>query len=207
MKHLCVQYGCGWSSADGWLNFDSSPTLRYERLPVLGRLYQKNARRFPENVRYGDIVRGLPIAPGSCAAIYCSHVLEHLSFAEFGTALQNTHSYLEPGGVFRLVLPDLEQLARAYLADPASDAAARFMQDSGLGKRDRPRGLRGHLVEWFGNSHHRWMWDERSMREQLAAAGFREIRRAQFGDAEDRRFDAVEDPTRFEGCLAMQCRR
>ena len=76
---LCVQYGCGWYAPEGWRNFDASPTLRFERIPLLGRLYTKNTERFPENVEYGDIVAGLPISDNSCQAVYCSHILEHLA--------------------------------------------------------------------------------------------------------------------------------
>jgi hypothetical protein len=63
MKSQYVQYGCGLSSPDSWINFDASPNLWLERLPVLGRFYSgtKNLEgrivrsRFPENIRYGDI--------------------------------------------------------------------------------------------------------------------------------------------------------
>jgi hypothetical protein len=33
------------------------------------------------------------------------------------------------------------------------------------------------------------------------------VRRADFGDAQDAHFAAVEDPDRFKGCLAMECRK
>lgn len=207
MIHDYVQYGCGWSAPEVWLNFDCSPTLRFERLPLVGRLYTKNAKRFPDNVRFGDIVCGLPIPPASCSGVYCSHVLEHLALDDFHVALEHTFSYLKSGGVFRLVLPDLEQLARAYLADSDASAASRFMEASWLGKKQRARGLRGLVADWLGNSTHLWMWDENAMAKQLADHGFRDIRRAFFGDAEDRMFDQVEDKERFDGCLAMQCRR
>jgi SAM-dependent methyltransferase len=202
-----IQYGCGWSAPDTFLNFDCSPTLRFERLPVIGGLYIRNAKRFPDNVRYGDIVRGLPISQASCSGVYCSHVLEHLALADFHIALQHTFQYLKPGGTFRFVLPDLEQLARDYLADGNALAASRFMEASCLGKKSRVRGLRGLIVGWLGNSAHLWMWDEKAMAEQLREHGFKDIRRATLGDAEDRTFNTVEDKGRFDGCLAMQCRR
>ena len=56
-----MQYGCGFNAPSGWKNFDVSPTLRFERLPLIGRLYSKNQQRFPENVEYGDIVKGIPL--------------------------------------------------------------------------------------------------------------------------------------------------
>lgn len=202
-----VQYGCGWCAPETWLNFDCSPTLRFERLPVIGRLYTRNAKRFPKNVRYGDIVRGLPIPQSCCRGIYCSHVLEHLALEDFQIALQHTFEYLRPGGVFRFVLPDLEQLSRDYLAASDTAAASRFLEDSCLGRKRRARGLRGVLCDWLGNSSHLWMWDEKSMTAELLKHGFRDVRRVTFGDCEDRHFDAVEEKGRFVKCLAMQGRK
>lgn len=202
-----IQYGCGWSAPATWLNFDCSPTLRFERIPLLGRLYSRNAQRFPQNVRYGDIVQGLPVPAASCRGIYCSHVLEHLALADFQAALRHTFTYLKPGGVFRLVVPDLERLAGSYLADPSPAAASHFMEAACLGMKERPRGLMALAANWLGNSAHLWMWDEKGLSEQLQSHGFSDIRRAAFGDAEDRIFDDVEDRERFDGCLAMECRK
>jgi hypothetical protein len=189
------------------LNFDASPTLRFERIPIVGRLYTKNERRFPRNVLYGDVVRGLPIPPESCQGIYCSHVLEHLALDDLDLALSNTFSYLEKGGCFRLVVPDLERLARTYLADDSAIASIRFMEDSCLGTTRRRRGVVEFLTEWLGSSRHLWMWDERSLGSKLREHGFVDVRRAGFGDADDPRFTEVEDRARFEGCLGMQCRK
>src|SRR5215467_954787 len=112
---LYVQYGCGLSCPAGWVNFDASPTLRLQRLAVIGRLFGKAAPRFPEGIRYGDILNGLPVADGTADGVYASHVLEHLSLADCAAALRNTFRLLRPGGIFRLVIPDLEARARKYL--------------------------------------------------------------------------------------------
>jgi predicted SAM-dependent methyltransferase len=204
---LYVQYGCGWCAPDGWMNFDASPTLRFERIPLIGSLYTKNAARFPASVRYGDIVEGLPVAPDSCAGIYCSHILEHLALDDADRALRNTYHYLKPGGTFRLVVPDLEQIARDYLADSSTGAAHEFMNAARLGRKQRSRGMRGLVKDWLGNSTHLWMWDEKSMAERLKQHGFTAIRRCSFGDAQDPKFSLVEDEGRFRSCLAIECRK
>jgi len=204
---LNVQYGCGLSAPDGWINFDASPTLRVQRLPVIGKVVTRGRASFPNSVRYGDVVKGLPLAAGSCRAVYCSHVLEHLSLVDFRKALRETHRILEPGAVFRGVLPDLGILAKTYVADSSPRAALNFMQDSLMGLKERPRGVRGLAAAAVGNSPHLWMWDYKAMAAELTEAGFVEIRRAAFGDSGDPAFTAVENPNRWDGCLGFTCKK
>jgi SAM-dependent methyltransferase len=202
-----VQYGCGFSAPVGWKNFDASLTLAFERLPLVGRLYIKNESRFPENVEYGDIVKGLPVAHDSCKGVYCSHILEHLSFNDFKVALSNTYKILQPGGIFRLVLPDLEYSVRHYLSDPSSDAASAFMRETYLGNENRPRGLKNLVISWLGNSQHLWMWDYKSIEQELNKAGFVVVRRAFFGDSSDAMFFGVEERSRWDNCLGVECKK
>ena len=98
--------------------FDNSPTLRIERIPIVGKILGRisgNGQRFPSDVRYGDICKGLPVVDGTVKGAYASHVLEHLSLEDFRVALVNTYRMLEPAGRFRLIVPDLEARARIYL--------------------------------------------------------------------------------------------
>lgn len=208
-NNLYVQYGCGWNSPApaGWRNFDASPTLRFERLPLIGGLYTRNANRFPRTVEYGDIVNGLPIIEQTCKAIYCSHVLEHLCLEDFRLALRNTHKLLRENGVFRLAMPDLEECVRRYMADDSPDASSKFMSMSGLGLESHPRSLMSILSSTLGGSRHLWLWDFDATRMELERVGFREIRRAHFGDSSDARFGEVEEKDRWEGCLGIECIR
>ncbi|AXI54097.1 methyltransferase type 11 [Sulfitobacter sp. JL08] len=206
---LYVQYGCGHSCPDNWHNYDASPTLRYERLPVVGKLYTRNASRFPDGVRHGDIVTGLPEPRGGVDGIYCSHILEHLALEDCRRALRNTLTLLRPGGVFRMVVPDMGFEARRNLDDPAPDAVSKFMAATYLGQRTRPRGVSGAVKSWLGNSAHLWMWDYKGLASELADASFTDIRRAKVGDATDHgeAFAAVEDAGRWTNALGIECRR
>jgi Methyltransferase domain len=200
-----VQYGCGFSAPSQWANFDASLTLRFERLPLLGQLRASGRKRFPINVLYGDVVRGLPVAPRSCRAVYCSHVLEHLSLNDFRIALANTRLVLREKGIFRLVLPDLRAAAERYVADQSETAAIGFMTETFLGITDRHRGVRGFLRSWLGNSHHLWMWDFQSLRRELETVGFHGIRPARHGDSEDPMFAVVEEESRWVDAVGIQC--
>src|SRR5690349_10841743 len=123
-----VQYGCGLCAPKDWRNFDASPTLRLQRIPLIGHVVTAGRMRFPANVEFGDVTNGLPLPSRSCRAVYCSHVLEHLTLEDFRKALRETHRILRPSGVFRGVLPDLELCVRAYVADSSAGAAVQFMK-------------------------------------------------------------------------------
>ena len=207
MTDLYVQFGCGLSAPEHWRNFDASPTLRFEQIPVVGGLYSRNRQRFPQSVEYGDIVNGLPVNKASCKGVYCSHVLEHLAHDDFRMAIQNTYEMIQFGGHFRFVLPDLEDAIQRYLSDSTAGAATGFMHDTILGKEKRSRGFRAFLSEWLGNHRHLWMWDYKSIARELQDVGFVNIRRARFGDSADSMFNLPEDESRWENALGVECQK
>lgn len=208
MKTL-IHYGCGLDAPDQWQNFDASPTLRIQKIPIIGSLVKNFLNvTFPDNVLYGDIVKGLPLAQNSCDIIYCSHVLEHLALDDFREALRNTHSILKPGGVFRLVVPDLESLILKYNSDKNnnnSDASVTFMENSLLGTKTRTKGLKGTITTLYGNSNHLWMWDYSSLQNELRNCGFTDIKRVNFGDSGHNELSLVENKERFVDAVAISC--
>lgn len=189
---LYVQFGSGLSAPDGWRSYDYSPTLLIERTPFLRRL--KGRPLFPAATLYGDIVRGLPERQGAAQGVFASHVLEHLTRADCLSALRNTFEMLTPGGVFRLVVPDLEGRAHNYLNGGNADS---FMRDCIVGTEERDNSIIGRLRSQFGGNHHLWMWDRHSMAQALGEVGFVAIRPCIFGDSDDPMFKLVEDETRF----------
>lgn len=94
-KPVLVNIGCGRVWHPYWINLDHQPTS-------------------PE-VRAFDIRKPLPFEDGTVDAVYASHVLEHLDFEEGTRLLRECRRVLKPGGVVRIVVPDLEDLCRFYL--------------------------------------------------------------------------------------------
>lgn len=203
MNKLYVQFGCGLCAPHGWRNFDASPRLRMEKYP--GIQYLIRPPLFPSNCEYGDIVKGLPLAPGSCDVLYSSHVLEHLCLADLRVALKNAYTLLKPGGIFRSVVPDLEVAAKNYLTSGAEDRASVFLKATSLGKVKRERSLVGFLREMIGNSVHLWMWDYVGLEAELRGAGFVDIRRASFGDTNDEMIGRVENSGRWQDAVGIHC--
>ncbi|MCX6313708.1 MAG: methyltransferase domain-containing protein [Sphingobacteriales bacterium] len=207
MSTIYVQYGCGLSAPAGWNNYDASPTLRLQKLPVVGGVFKKKVD-FPSNVRFGNILKTLPgIKENSCDGIYCSHVLEHLSLNDFHQALKNTYGLLKSGGIFRCVLPDLEFSILQYIEDVKSKpelASINFLNGTMLGIKDRPKGFKQFVISLMGNSHHLWMWDQYALKNALEEAGFIKVRKCIYNDCEDKMFKLVEDESRFINAISFE---
>ena len=210
MSKLYVQYGCGpFSAPKGWKNFDASPTLRLQQLPLIGGLLKNRMHvTFPQDVLLGDILKELPgITPGSCDGVYCSHVLEHLSYEDCVLAVRNTYKMMRPGGYFRCVVPDLESAAREYVQDLSNhdrEANTKFLEKTMLGKKQRLRGFKGLIQTTLGNREHLYMWDTPSLTNILQQAGFRQVRTCRFNDCPDDMFRSVEEASRFESAVALE---
>ena len=209
MREDYIQFGCGLCAPLTWRNFDAGPAFWLQKnLPFIKRaVVRRGFPDYPANIEYGDVIEGLPVAERSAPGAYCSHVLEHLALNEFRVTLQHVFSYLKPGGVFRLVVPDLEYFARLYVNSDRVDASITFMREAHLGEADKTRGLGDMAKSLFGRSRHLTMWDYKVMAAELDRVGFTRIRRASFNDAEDPRFLDVEELGRWENCLGVECRR
>jgi ubiquinone/menaquinone biosynthesis C-methylase UbiE len=207
-----VQYGCGLTAPEEWTNFDVSPTLRIQKIRILKFILRNQLNTiFPSNVNYGNIIKGLPIKAETCDAVYCSHVLEHLSLQDFRIALKNTYKILKNGGLFRCVVPDLEFCAREYiksLENGNNSAGNDFIGTNLLlGLEKRPKGIKELFSSLWGNSRHLWMWDRKSFSQELNNAGFSQVRECKYNDSEDSMFKLVENSDRFQNSVAFECKK
>ena len=91
-----LNLGCGTRRHAAWTNVDLVPA--------------------GPDVISCDLRHPLPFPAASFQAVYAAHVLEHLVPAEAARLLAEVRRLLAPGGVVRIVVPDLEGIARAYLA-------------------------------------------------------------------------------------------
>lgn len=90
-----VNLGCGNHYHPDWINIDIAPAG-------------------PEVIAH-DLSKGIPLESNSCDAAYHSHVLEHIRRAEALQFTKECYRVLKPGGVLRIVVPDLERICRLYV--------------------------------------------------------------------------------------------
>ena len=90
-----LHLGCGARFHPAWINVDLQPLD-------------------PSIVKH-DVLTPLPFADVEFGAVYHAHLLEHLPRDRVPAFLRDCFRVLKPGGVLRVVVPDLEQIARLYL--------------------------------------------------------------------------------------------
>jgi predicted SAM-dependent methyltransferase len=105
-------------------------------------------------VRACDILKGLPAADGSLDGVYSSHVLEHLTPAQAKRLMRDVWRALRPGGIIRVVVPDLEGIARAYLSEVDQLQAGR--EDN----KHRHRWMLVELLDQMTRSRSGWTYPE-----------------------------------------------
>lgn len=110
---LLLNLGCGTRVHPAWVNIDYSPIFRL----VQHWLFRPFARVqvLPGYVNH-DLRRGIPFKTTVVDVVYSSHFLEHLEHRYAMPFLQEVYRVLKPGGIVRLVVPDLETFASNYLS-------------------------------------------------------------------------------------------
>jgi len=171
-----------------FVNLDNHVMMLALDYPLLGRLVPRRNRDLLEAYRAArtkacfirhDCRKPLPVADGAVDHILCSHFLEHIYPDEAIRTLQDFVRALRPDGTLHLVVPDLAQLARAYLeavdrGDPS--AADDFVRESLLSLTTRGS-LRLRVLEMVGSFglQHRWMYDAASLRTRMIDLGLQLI--------------------------------
>ena len=80
-------------------------------------------RSLPGHIRYFDLRKKFPFPDKSAEAIYASHVWEHLTLSVANHATAECYRVLKPGGVLRLVVPNLRDAVENYLDSKDAEAA------------------------------------------------------------------------------------
>lgn len=189
-----VNIGSGLSGAPGWYNIDNSPTILLSRLPLGRRLFR--TPDWPKDVHRHDVKKGLPFADQSIQYIYSSHTFEHFTWDDSVLVAQECFRVLGPGGIIRIVVPDLGLIVREYLQDPDPRASHRFLSRLSLGHSVRD------LIH--PGSNHSQMFDERSLVHLLQQAGFAHVEVSRFMDSRIPDIENIELAVRKQESLYVE---
>jgi predicted SAM-dependent methyltransferase len=200
-----INLGSSARVSPGWNNVDFSWLVRlgkHQRLCAwLHQIGLLNEQRFERilkldrNVICWDLRRGIPFPDQTFDTVYHSHVLEHIDREDAPSFLRECFRVLKRRGILRVVVPDLELLAREYLGVvdnlperatmPQHTFAVEQMIDQMVIRTPRHRALQHPVVQLaerllVGRTDHagilhRWMYDRFSAGQALREAGFEDV--------------------------------
>lgn len=154
-ERMQLHLGCGGNVLPGWINLD------IEARP---------------GVVQHDLTKPLPYPAGVADYVYSEHFIEHITYAEAASLLRDIRRVLKPGGTLRLSTPDLVFLIQKYLTNDLTEWA----NVSWL-----PRTGCQMVNEGMRSWGHQFLYDDRELHAQLAAAGFPTVRRAGYRESID----------------------
>jgi len=144
-----------------------------------------------------DLRRGIPFDDASVDVVYHSHLLEHIDRSAAPQFLREIRRVLKPGGIHRIVVPDMEKLCRRYLEhlvqcmeegrergehDVYIAKIIQQMVQRGAFGTSQQRPLRRAIENiLLGDARrrgetHQWMYDRVNLHHLLESVGFSEIR-------------------------------
>jgi predicted SAM-dependent methyltransferase len=173
-----LQLGSHETPLEGFLNTDF--TLKYKADAAVDA-------RFP-----------LPFENSTWRGIYAHHVVEHLSFVDALGLFRECRRVLRPGGVFRMVVPDLEIFLRLYLA---RDSVARekifaLLPDNimnGLNVKT-PLEMLDYVFRDEKFNRHLSSWDWETAEFRLREAGFAQVNLQRVNQSADPKLAGHDKP-------------
>lgn len=165
-----INLGCGGDTPDGWINVDFGPGAKLSKIPVLRQL----SRRFfshdwNDSIFIHDLRKPLPWKDNSVGYIYSAHTFEHLTKDAGERLTTETFRVLQPGGVLRVVVPDLGHTVGLY-ANGELEATDFLTMLSAVDTQ--PHSFLKRVFSLFAGSGHRCMYDSKTLTNLVNRAGF-----------------------------------
>jgi SAM-dependent methyltransferase len=199
-----INLGCGTHMHLAWNNLDFSVYARLRRhmwlVFLLRRFGLISAARFAQfsevepDIILWNLRRGIPFGDKTFDGVYHSHLLEHIDREDALAFLVECYRVLRPGGVIRVVVPDLEKWANAYAQSLSIRSVDNCIEEHEevvgsllvqlVQRGPTTRKMQKPMVRWLervllGDSakvgwQHRWMYDRLTLKALLGKAGFEE---------------------------------
>ena len=187
-----IQLGPGayWTKPDRhWINIDIEPSR-------------------------GDIImdfsdfKNFPLPTESVSCIYGSHIFEHISMFVTPTFFKECHRILLPGGILRLIIPDVRKSIKEYIAGNTKFSLFKRR----ITRAKKQYGLNYTLFDCLREDFiamsrqtalgkralaHQNSWDFSSIRNDLLTAGFPKVTQMKFKQSQTKNFS-------FEGSFPSE---
>ena len=177
---LRINFGCGQTPCQGWINLDNSYALKLRKfyplmtlLKIFNLISSSQLRNIEfnrkKNIFFADATKKFNFDNNSVDVIYTSHMLEHLSKKSANHFIKECNRVLKKGGILRVVVPDIKKIVDDYLLNEDADA---FLERSLL-VAPSLESLKSKIQLFLvGYRHHQWLYDSKSLQKLLLNNGF-----------------------------------
>jgi SAM-dependent methyltransferase len=191
-----LNLACGTRFHGDWNNVDFSPYARLSRRPiatfvlraarVISSERSDTITKMRESITAWDLRHGIPYPDDCFDVVYHSHFLEHLPRDAAEGFLLECKRVLKPGGVIRVVVPDLDYLVERYRGsftdeDLHQDSIAAIFEQmvrTEAACLHGKTGLARVAYKWLRSDPaqtgelHRWMYDRVTLAALLRRCGY-----------------------------------
>ncbi len=137
---------------------------------------------FGADINY-NLSYGIPLKNGTVDKIYSSHFLEHLSFKEIVTFLEECKRVLKPNGIFSVCVPDASLYIKAYIEKKNFRTDEDFYIEGKTFTNSHIDQI--NYIAYMGGEH-KHMWDAESLVNTLGILGFKDAKLRDFDGSIDR---------------------
>ncbi len=202
-----LNLGCGdkTSNSSDVINIDWSiyhkikcnSLLQFMALPFFDENRKKYYNSLPDNIRVHNLKKGIPFENNSIDVVYHSHVLEHIPKPQAEKFQNEIMRVLKPGGIQRIVIPDMEilclelidHIAKCDANENENEKHDNFIdnivgqcvqeQSVGTARQMKLQSVFERLLLGGAKRRgqtHQWMYDRINLKQLLKKCGFVKIR-------------------------------
>ena len=202
-----LNLGCGPNTPSGWVNVDYFIGARLMKNRFLRWFFRQTGivkLDWSPEIYIHDLRRPLPWNNNSVDVVYSSHTLEHLSKDAGEHLLAECYRTLKPGGIIRIVVPDLKRFVEQYLGGEFSSRD--FIDSLGVGSTEPGDSWIKKLLAPYVRFPHRCMYDPQSLLQTLEGLGFEAEIRSPFDSTIDG-IGTIEDESRTVDAVIAEGRK
>ncbi|RNL64200.1 hypothetical protein EFK50_06615 [Nocardioides marmoriginsengisoli] len=141
---------------------------------------------------YLDATSPWPVEDGSVSYVFTDNVIEHIPLEAGRAMLAQAYRAMQPGGVIRLLTPDIKKHVELYLSGATavdSDVAQAY---KALGMTvEHPIDLIRIPIGSFGH-HEGYVYDFEILEAELKRAGFHSVIRCEMGESEHEALHGID---------------
>ncbi len=161
-----LHIGCQSHPMEEWLNVDLVPKLG--------------------GIVYMDATNEFPFKDAVFEYVFTEHMIEHIPLDKGQFMLKECYRVLKPGGILRVVTPNLDSLLNYYL-QPGLPLHSDYTDFSRRYFPQQPPVFNATVVfnNFFRDWGHQFIYNEATLTTLLQMTGFRDILRLEVGESSD----------------------